>query len=139
MLCLSVLVAPLPGCSTPDGCGHWCVFYNSEKGPDRLSIAREPKPLSFYTNRIPDWNYDLRVPSAKILSAETTKLGEINELRIMEVRLSLSDIYYSDAQILLQEVKPNGFLPVYVQDYNRNTRTPCTIKTFQETTKLEIG
>jgi hypothetical protein len=70
-LCLAlVLNGCLLGCSTPNQHANWPAFYDSEKGATHLSISREPKTLDFYTNGISDWNYDLRIPAAKINSAE---------------------------------------------------------------------
>jgi len=80
--------------------------------------------MDAYTNGIPDWNYDLRVPAAKINSAEINILGEVGGSRVVEVRLALKDMYYTDAVMILEEVEPGRFLPVYVQDYNRHIRSP---------------
>jgi hypothetical protein len=80
----------------------------------------------------------LRVPLAKINSAEVKELGEVGGLRVIEIRLSLTDIYYSDVLMILQEVKPNLFLPVYVQDYNRTARAPSKNKTSKRKTKMII-
>ena len=80
----------------------------------------------------------LRVPAAKINSTEVKGLGAVDGFRVIEVRLSLTDTYYSDALMILQEVKSNQFLPVYVQDYNRDTRTPSENKNSNKETKLII-
>lgn len=116
----------------------WPLFYDCEKGPTHLSISREPQTMDFYTNGIPDWNYDLRVPKAKINSAVVKELGDVNGLRVIEARLSLTDIYYSDALMILQEVKQDQFLPVYVQGYNHNVRAPSENKIFKKKTKITI-
>jgi hypothetical protein len=138
-LCFTlVLSGGLLGCSTTNQRANWPVFYDCEKGPTHLSISREPRALDFYTDGIPDWNYDLRIPAANINSAEVKELGRVDGLEVIEIRLSLTDTYYSDALMILQEVKPNQFLPVYVQDYNRNTRAPSENKISKRKTKMSI-
>jgi hypothetical protein len=126
IFCLAlILSAGLFGCSMPkQNSANWPVFYDCEKGPTHLSISCEPKTLDSYTNGIPDWNYDLRVPAAKIKSAEIKNLGDVDGLRVVEVRLVLTDMYYTDAVMVLEEVGSGRFLPVYVQDYNRYVRLP---------------
>jgi hypothetical protein len=119
-----VLIGGLFGCSTINQSQNWPVFYDCEKGPTHLSILREPQTLDSYTNGISDWNYDLRIPAAKINSAEIKNLGQVDGLLVIEVRLVLTDAYYTDAVMILEEVESGLFLPVYVQDYNRYTRSP---------------
>ena len=102
----------------------WPVSYDAEKGLTTISISREPQAMQAYTNGIPAWNYDLSVPAAKISSAELKELGKAGGLRIMEVHLAVTDMYYTDARMILEETKRGRFLPVYVQDYNRQVRWP---------------
>ena len=140
ILCLAlVLSGGLFGCSTTKQHSNWPVFYDCEKGPEHLSILREPQALDFYTNGIPEWNYDLRVPAAKIDSAEVRELENINGLRVIEARLSLTDMYYTDALMILQEVKPGQFLPVYVQDYNHAVRVPSESIVTKEKKKIIVN
>ena len=134
-----VLSGGLFGCSTTSQCCNWPVFYDCEKGPTHLLISRTPQAMDFYTNGIPDWNYDLRVPAAKISSAQINVLGEIDGLRVIEVRLSLADIYYADALMILEEVETGRFLPAYVQDYNHDVRWPTANVVVKERTKLIVN
>lgn len=121
-----VLSGGLLGCSTTNQPYNWPVFYDSEKGPEQISISREPQAVDFYTNGIPAWNHDLIVPAAKINSSAIKELGNVDELRVIEVRLALTDMYYTDVVMILKEVESGRFLPVYVQDYNRHVRWPTT-------------
>src|ERR1035437_3139744 len=83
-----VLSGGLFGCSMTKPQAKWPVFYDSEKGPVRISISREPQPFGFYTNDIPDWNTasnpSLSVASFQFIGAGTTmpqviaKLGHPN-------------------------------------------------------------
>ena len=151
ILCLAlVLSGGLSGCATkyrlhpanwqpPLPPHDWPVFYDCEKGPIHLSISREPQTLNFYTNGIPDWNYDLRVPPAKINSAKINELGDVDGLRVIEVRLALTDMYYSDTVMTLQEVESGRFLPVYVQDYNRDVRWPSSNVITNENRKIIVN
>lgn len=103
----------------------WRVFYNSGKSSlDFFSIPNAPRPLEFYADNIPDWNEDLLIPRAKINSAETVELGRVGRKRVVEIRQSLEDVYYSDARTILEETMPNQFLPVYVQVYNKVVSWP---------------
>jgi hypothetical protein len=104
----------------------WPVFYNAEKGPEHLLISREALTISTYTNEFPSWNYDLRNPPfrSRINTAKIKELDKIEGLRVMEVQLSLTDSYYTDMLMILEEVKQEKFLPVYVQIYNQAIRTP---------------
>ncbi len=95
--------------------------------------------MAFYTNGIPDWNYDLRVPAAKITSAQINVLGEIDGLRIIEVQLALTDLYYTDVLIILEEVETGRFLPVYVQDYNHDVRWPSANVLAKEETEFTVN
>jgi hypothetical protein len=115
------------------------VFYDCEKGPTHLAISREPQIIYLYTNGIPDWNYDLRVPAAKINSAELKDLGEMDGMRVVEVRLALTDTYYTDALMILEEVESGRFLPVYVQDYNRDVRWPTANVITNEEDKIIVN
>lgn len=117
---------------------EWSVFYDSEKGADHLSVSREPQPLDFYTNAIPSWNSDLRLASAKIISANVKEEGIIAGLRVVEIRLSLRDMYYSDALMILEEMKSGHFLPVYIQDYDKKTRWPTETRAVMRGKKLVI-
>src|ERR1035437_5323853 len=110
------------GCSMTKPHAKWPVFYDSEKGPVRISISREPQPLGFYTNDIPDWNDDLRIPAAKIAAVEAIELGRMDGRHILQVHLALTNVYYTDAVMIVEEMSPQSFLPVYVQNYNRSTR-----------------
>lgn len=123
-----VLAGVLSGCSTIHPRHTWPVFYDAEKGPEHLAIAREPLPMAGYTNGFPDWNWDLRALGTKITSAQVTELAALDGRRVMEVRLALRDMYYSDELMILQEVKPERFLPVYVQVYNQHMRVPSANK-----------
>jgi hypothetical protein len=136
--CLALVLTGALGCVTASRNAKWPVFYDCEKGPEHLSIAREPKCLAFFTNEIPEWNYALRVPSAKIIAAKTKELGELKGLRVVEVQLSLNDAYYSDVLMILQEIKNDQFLPVYVQDYNQGTREPSKSSPLKTNLKLII-
>ena len=139
ILCLAlVLSGGLFGCSTTNQQLGWPVFYDSEKGPEHLSISHESKSLDSYTNEIPEWNADLRVPPAKINSAAIRELGEAGGLRVVEAHLFLADTYYSDAVIILQEGQPNLFLPVYVQNYNQETRMPSANKVTKQKARIMI-
>jgi hypothetical protein len=139
LLCLAlVLSGGLFGCSTMNRCNNWPVFYDCENGPTHLAISREPQIIYLYTNGIPDWNYDLRVPAAKINSAELKDLGEMDGMRIIEVRLALTDTYYTDALMILEEVESGRFLPVYVQDYNRDVRWPTANSIIKEKKKFIV-
>jgi hypothetical protein len=104
----------------------WPVFYNAEKGPQHLLISHEPYAISTYTNEFPSWNYDLRNPPfrSRINTAKIKELEKIDGLRVLEVRLSLMDSYYTDMLVILEEVKQEKFLPVYVQIYNQTIRAP---------------
>ena len=139
ILCLAlVLSGGLVGCSTINQRQNWPVFYDCEKGPTQLSISREPQMIDFYANEIPKWNDDLRVPPAKINSAKINELGEVDGLRVIEVELTLTDMYYSDAVMILQEIDSGRFLPVYVQDYNRDIRWPVANVTTNEEDKIIV-
>ncbi|HVU27319.1 MAG TPA: hypothetical protein VHG71_06235 [Verrucomicrobiae bacterium] len=139
ILCLALILSGgLTGRSTTNQHANWPVFHDSEKGATHLSISREPKTLAFYTNEIPDWNEDLRVPTAKINSAEEKELGQIDGLRILQVHLVLDYDYYTDAVMILEEVEPQQFLPVYVQDYNRSIRSPSANIISQDTGKFIV-
>jgi len=126
------------GCSTMKPHAKWPVFYDAKKGPERISISREPQPLGFYTNDIPSWNHDLRIPAAKITAVEAMELGRIGGHQILQVHLSLMDVYYTDTVMILEEMSPQGFLPVYVQDYNRSTRSPSANLVSKNAGKLII-
>jgi len=140
LLCLApVLWGGLFGCSIINRCNNWPVFYDCEKGPTHLAISREPQIIYLYTNGIPDWNYDLRVPAAKINSAELKDLGEMDGMRVVEVRLALTDTYYTDALMILEEVESGRFLPVYVQDYNRDVRWPTANVITNEEDKIIVN
>jgi hypothetical protein len=104
----------------------WPVFYNAEKGPQHLLISREARTISTYTNEFLSWNYDLRNPPlrSRINTAKIKELEKIDGLRVVEVRLSLTDIYYTDMLMILEEIKQERFLPVYVQIYNQAVRVP---------------
>jgi hypothetical protein len=139
ILCLAlVLSGGLLGCSTINQRQNWPVFYDCEKEPTQLSISREPQMIDFYTNEIPKWNDDLRVPPAKINSAKINELGEVDGLRVIEVELTLTDMYYSDAVMILQEIESGRFLPVYVQDYNRDVRWPTANSIIKEKKKFIV-
>jgi len=117
----------------------WPVFYDAEKGPTHLSISREARALIDYTNAIPSWNIDLLIPKAKIISAEIKEMGKIDGLRVVEARLSLKDIYYTDALMILTEVEPRRFLPVYVQNYHHEVRVPSGNAVFADKKTLTIN
>jgi hypothetical protein len=117
----------------------WPVFYDCEKGPTQLHISREPQTMDFYMNEIPEWNYDLRVPPAKINSAKINELGKVDGLRVIEAQLVLTDMYYSDVVMILQEVESGRFLPVYVQDYNRDIRWPTANVITNEEDKIIVN
>lgn len=138
-LLLLLLAGPL-GCANAERYAKWGVFYDAEKGPEKISIPYEPQPLNFYTNRIPTWNYDFREPApVKINSFEIKTLGEVGGLRVIEMRLSVSDDYYTDGLMLLQEVAPDKFLPVYVQDYAREIRWPTASTASQSGERLVVS
>ncbi len=140
VLCLGlVLSGGLLGCSTTNQRDNWPVFYDSEKGPTQLSISREAQSIDFYTNGIPAWNYDLPVPAAKINSPVMKDLGDVGGLRVIEVRLALTDTYYTDAVMILEEVDSGRFLPVYVQDYNRQVRWPTANSITKEKKQLTVN
>lgn len=102
----------------------WPVIYDAEKGSIRLAISREPHEIDDYTKRIPAWNEELNDPETKIVSAEVTELAKMRGLRVLKVQLALTDAYYTDVLMLLAEIIPGRFLPVYVQDYERTIRFP---------------
>ena len=131
-----VLTGGLAGCSAMSPHPVWPVAYDCEKGPTQLSISRQPETLDCYTHGIPDWNYALRVPAAKISSAGVEELGELDGLRVLEVRIVLTDRYYTGGVMILEEVDPGRFLPVYVQDYNRNVRSPAATTVVREPHQL---
>jgi len=81
----------------------------------------------------------LRVPAAKINSAELKDLGEMDGMRVVEVRLALTDTYYTDALMILEEVESGRFLPVYVQDYNRDVRWPTASVITNEEDKIIVN
>lgn len=119
-----VLSGGLFGCATTGQADKWPVFYDSEKGATKLVIPRQPEALDFYTNGIPAWNRDLMVPRAKINSAVIQGLGDLEGLRVVEARLTVAETYYTDVLMILEEIEPDRFLPVYVQNYNRQVRWP---------------
>jgi hypothetical protein len=137
ILCLAlVLSGGLLGCATANQRPAWPVFHNGET---QLAIPRKPQTIATYMNGIPDWNHDLLVPAAKITSAGVQTLGLVDGLQVVEVRLVLADLYYTDAVLILQEVASGLFLPVYVQDYNRQIRSPSTNVTSREGRKLIVN
>lgn len=95
--------------------------------------------MDFYTNGIPVWNDDLLFPAAKINWAVITNLGEVDGLQVIEVRLALTDMYYTDVVMILEEVEFRRFLPVYVQDYNRDIRSPTPTSIAKEKNKLTVN
>jgi hypothetical protein len=125
LLCaVLILSAALFGCSTIERRNSWPVFYDSEKGATWIFVSREGRTMDSYTNGIPVWNRDLVFPTTTISSSTIKDLGEVDGLRVFEVRLGLAATYYTDALMILKEVAPGRFLPVYVQDYNRDVRWP---------------
>lgn len=94
--------------------------------------------MDYYTNGVPDWNVDLHIPAAKISSSATEVLGVVGGLRVVQVRLILKDLYYTDAMMILEEVETGRFLPVYVQDYNQQVRRPVTTTIAEAQNKLSI-
>jgi hypothetical protein len=140
ILCLAVVLSGgLFGCSTTNQRHNWPVFYDSEKGPTQLSISRAAQTVDFYTNGIPVWNYDLLFPAAKINSAAIQDLGDVDGRRVIEVQLALADMYYTDVVMVLEEVESGRFLPVYVQDYNRDVRWPTANIIIREKKQLTIN
>jgi hypothetical protein len=131
-----VLSGGLLGCATANQRHTWPVFFD---GSTQLAIPRKPQPIASYTNGNPDWNYDLLVPAAKITSAGVQNLGSVDGLRVVEVRLVLTDLYYTDAVLILQEVASGLFLPVYVQDYNRQISSPSANVISREGRKLIVN
>ena len=134
-----VLSGGLFGCSTTNQRHDWPVFYDCDKGPTQLSISRAAQTMDFYTNGIPVWNDDLLVPAAKINSAVIENLGEVDGLRVIEVRLAVTDMYYTDVVMILEEVESGRFLPAYVQDYNRDARWPTANTITKEKKKLTVN
>lgn len=117
---------------------QWPVAYDAEKGPDQISVSQESRPLDDYTKNIPLWNADINDPATKITSSEVKEIAQIKGLRILEVRLALADAYYTDALMILEEVIPERFLPVYVQDYERTTRRPSDTVIVKKTDQVVV-
>lgn len=122
-----VLGGALVGCATTHQGAQWQVFCDDERTVGRVSIARNPQPLEFYTshvpaNQMPGWKYEFM--DTGIESVATREFGSMDGLRIVEEKFTLKDLYYTDMQMILQETEPGRFLPVYVQTYNQGIRTP---------------
>jgi hypothetical protein len=131
-----VLGVGLLGCATANQRHSWPVFYD---GATQLSIPRQPQTMASYTNGIPDWNYELLIPAATITSARVQNLGAVDGWQVVEVRLVLTDLYYTDALLIFEEVASGLFLPVYVQDYNRQISSPSANVVSREGRKLIVN
>ena len=65
-------------------------------------------------------------------------LGEVEGSRVLEVRFALTDTYYTDTQMILEEVELGKFLPVYVQVFNHDIRWPSPDTVMAEKRKMII-
>ncbi len=135
-LCVSICLSITSAVQAQD---DWPVFYSAEKGPAHLLISREAQTLAAYTNSIPLWNRELLTPRAKINFVEINELGKNGGLRVLEVRFSLKDIYYTNMLMIIEEVKQGQFLPIYVQVYNRNVRVPSASVITNDQEKLIVN
>lgn len=141
-LWLVLVGGALVGCATTHQGAQWPVFCDDESTVGRVSIARNPQPLEFYTsqvptNQMPRWKYEFM--DTGIESVATREFGSMDGLRIVEEKFTLRDRYYTGMQMILQETEPGRFLPVYIQTYNRETRVPSADLVTAEKTKMVVN
>ena len=87
----------------------------------------------------PPYDWPVFYDCAKINSAKTNELGKVDGLLVIEAQLVLTDMYYSDVVMILQEVESGRFLPVYVQDYNRDIQWPTANVITNEEDKIIVN
>jgi hypothetical protein len=107
----------------------WTYHYEAEKGDRSVTILFSPQPIESFTQRLPASSPDPLDSTATIEHATTRQLGSFNGHQIVEISLQLRETYYTDLFIILCQTSGDRYLPIYVQQYHRGTRTP-TIRDF---------
>ena len=106
----------------------WTFHCEAEKGEKTASVPRTPGSLELYTHAVPRYSSDPLEADAVILKSSVKDLGKLGSHSIKEVRLELKEGYYTDFFLLLCEMKPGLYLPIYAQQYNRGVRSPEPVK-----------
>ena len=102
----------------------WTFHCEAEKGDQSATIARLAQPLEAYTQKLPTFSSDPLDSDARLLKATERIVATFKHHRIYEVKLEVKEAYYTDLFILICETDEDRFLPIYMQQYNRGTRTP---------------
>ena len=126
------------GCQSAERHRNWPVFYDDDGDSAHLLIPYAPRPADYYTNQIPNGIVPGTSQMRKSGPVKMITLGEVGGWQVVVVRFALTDIYYTDTQMILQEVEPGKFLPVYVQIFNHYIRWPSPDTVITENRKIII-
>jgi hypothetical protein len=102
----------------------WTFHCEAEKGAVTASVPRQPTPLDSHILELPRYSPDPLDRDAVIQHTTVRVVGSYRTHRIVEAYLEYKESYYTDLYILLCEVQPGRYLPIYVQQYARGVRKP---------------
>jgi hypothetical protein len=102
----------------------WKIHYEAEKGDMTVSVPNGPAPLDSYLHQLPSYSPDPFDHEAKIANTDVRIIGSFRAHQVVEAHIQVREPYYTDLYLLLYEMQPGLYLPIYAQQYNRGVRTP---------------
>lgn len=100
----------------------WKIHWGAAKGDVECILPYNPRPLDQFTHEIPEGHAeanDDRKGGLVPASATTILLGKFNGRKVLSLELHVDGGYYNRYFLILAEVEPSKYMPLYVHQFAR--------------------
>jgi hypothetical protein len=108
----------------------WSIYWIAAKGGFKTTIELNPKPLGDYLTSIPSGHSEADQDIKNGHIPHETKirlLGTFKNHQIFTLEHDVTGSYYSKYHIILAEVEPDKYMPLYIHQYNHGHEKPVAL------------
>jgi hypothetical protein len=108
----------------------WPIYWIAAKGQPQTKLTLKPKSLDEHLNTLPSGHSeaDQDIKSGHVpFSSSIRFLGIFKDRKLFTLEHNVLDSYYTTYHIILAEIEPNKYAPIYVHQYNPGHEKPIAL------------